>query len=186
MGAIPSTTRAGKTNTLTVVKKPRKKTAKKAVKKDPNMRGKCKQAVGWISKQVVLTTLYRIKGAPGLWVPNSVPNANKILQAKRYLRVQTCTVHLSKMQQLTNALIYDNEGGAVPLPWALDNLQEHFKSETTGDLKVEDKEKLMEIICPNYDKKHFKDYHAMKIIKWYNEIIYSLNEHKKDAKEDTK
>ena len=93
----------------------------------------------------------------------------------RFMKDEAYTVNKSLLSGLGKAVIYKSNAETITLLDAFDNLQKHFKNKSTGDIDPLDKYKTMGIICPNYHPEKFKDYHAKKIIVWYNEIITAIN-----------
>ena len=60
---------------------------------------------------------------------------------------------------------------------AFDNLQEFCDNDVTSsnEQMIVGIKSQMNVICPDYDPDMFKDYHAKKIVKWYDEIITAIN-----------
>jgi len=88
---------------------------------------------------------------------------------------ETYTINKSLLNGLGGAVIYKANGETITLLDAFDNLQKRFKNKSTGDIDPLDKYKIMDIICPDHHPDQFKDYHAKKIVMWYNEIITAIN-----------
>lgn len=128
-----------------------------------------------LSEVVNIEIMYRIKGKQGLFMPVSKPNSSGLLRMVRFMSREAHTVNKSLLEGLGGTLIYKDNGKTITLSNAFDNLQKHFDNEPTGELTVDSKDELMDIICPDYDKDRFKGYHAKKIIMWYNEIVTAIN-----------
>lgn len=143
-----------------------------------------KEGQEWLSEIIDTSTMYRVKGWQGLYTPRTLPSKSGIVKMVRFMSDETHWVSKKELQGLASAVIYktiltDANGKkirvAITLSEALDNLQEHFDSQPTGELSTAQKQDIMEIICPDYDETAFKDYHAKKIVQWYNEIITAIN-----------
>ena len=128
-----------------------------------------------LSEVVNIEIMYRIKGKQGLFMPVSKPNGSGLLRMVRFMSREAHTVSKSLLEGLGGTLIYKDNGKTITLSEAFDNLQKHFDNEPTGELTVDSKDELMDVICPDYDKDKFKGYHAKKIIQWYNEIVSAIN-----------
>ena len=128
-----------------------------------------------LSEVVNIEIMYRIKGKQGLFMPNSMPNKSGLISMVRFMSIERITVSKSLLEGLGGTLIYKDSGKTITLSDAFDNLQKHFDNEPTGELTVDSKDELMDVICPDYDKDKFKGYHAKKIIQWYNEIVTAIN-----------
>ena len=140
-------------------------------KKEPFAEG-----VEWISESVDLNTIFRVKGKSGIWVPITRPNRGGMLGMRRWMTDETITTHKSNLQTMNGAVIFKKKGKTITILEAFDNLQKHFNNNITGEIHTEDQEKIMEIICPKYDPRKFRDYHAKRIIEWYNQIVYTINQ----------
>lgn len=134
-----------------------------------------KEGIEWLSEIIQTEVLYRIKGKQGLFTPVTKPNKGNLLRMVRFMSNEAYTVNKSLLEGLGSVAIYTEHGKDITLSDAFDNLQKHFDNQPTGEIKTENKHLLMEIICPDYDHDRFKDYHAKKIIQWYNEIITAIN-----------
>ncbi len=139
-------------------------------KKKPYAKG-----IDWLSESINIDVMYRIKGRQGLFTPVSRPNKSNLVRMVRFMKDEAYTVDKSILSGLRGAIIYKINGETITLLNAFDNLQKHFKNQSTGDIDSLDKKKTMDIICPGYRPDKFKDYHAKKIVTWYNEIVTAIN-----------
>lgn len=144
--------------------------AVKKPKKKPYAKG-----IDWLSESIDTNVLYRIKGRQGLFIPITKPNKSDLVRMVRFMKDEAYTVNKSLLSRLGKAVLYKCNGETITLLDAFDNLQKHFKNKSTGDIDPLDKYDTMDIICPNYNSDKFKDYHAKKIVMWYNEIITAIN-----------
>lgn len=133
------------------------------------------EGIEWLSKSIDIEVMYRIKGKQGIFMPVSKPNKSGMIRMVRFMLDEAYTVNKFYLQGLSGSVIYKDNGETISLLDAFDNLQKHFKNQSTGDLHLESKEDIMRIICPGFDENRFKDYHAKKIVTWYNEIISAIN-----------
>ena len=134
-----------------------------------------KEGIDWISKVVAIETMYRIKGKQGLFMPITKPNKSGLISMIRFMSTERYTVNKSLLEGLRGVVIYTNSNKTIALTEAFDNLQNHFDNQPTGELDASGKDALMDVVCPDYDKDRFKDYHAKKIIQWYNEMVTKIN-----------
>ena len=144
--------------------------AKKKPQKRPYAKG-----IDWLSESIDTNVMYRIKGKQGLFMPVTKPNKANLIRMIRFMKDEAYTVNKSLLNGLGGAVIYKLDGKTITLLDAFDNLQKHFKNKSTGDIDPLGKYKTMDVICPNYDPDKFRDYHARKIVIWYNEIITAIN-----------
>lgn len=142
----------------------------KKPKKKPYAKG-----IDWLSESIDTNVLYRVKGRQGLFMAVSRPNKSNLVRMARFMQDEAYTVNKSMLNGLGGAIIYKCNGETITLLDAFDNLQKHFKNKSTGDIDPLDKHDTMDIICPGYRPDKFKDYHAKKIVTWYNEIITAIN-----------
>ena len=142
----------------------------KVIKKKPYAKG-----VDWLSESIDTNVMYRIKGRQGLFMPITKPNKSNLVRMVRFMKDEAYTVNKAMLNGLKGAKIYKTNGETITLLDAFDNLQKHFKNKSTGDIDSLDKNKTMDIICPGYRPDKFKDYHAKKIVTWYNEIVTAIN-----------
>ena len=133
------------------------------------------KGIDWLSESIDTNVMYRIKGRQGLFMPITKPNKAGLVRMLRFMSEEVYTVNKSLLSGLGGAIIYKSNGETITLLDAFDNLQKYFKNKSTGDIDPLDKHKIMDIICPNYDPDRFRDYHAKKIVMWYNEIITAIN-----------
>ena len=133
------------------------------------------KGIDWLSESINIDVMYRIKGKQGLFMPVTKPNKSKLVRMVRFMQDEACTVNKSFLSGLGGSVIYKCNGETITLLCAFDNLQKHFKNKSTGDIDPLDKYEIMDIICPEYHTGKFKDYHAKKIVMWYNEIITAIN-----------
>jgi len=142
-------------------------------KKKPYAKG-----IDWLSESIDIDSMYRVKGRPGLFIPITKPNKSGLVRMERfmsrYTTIETHTVHISTLQGLKGVVVYKRTGETITLLEAFDNLQKEFKNQSAGNIDVWDKNNMMEVICPHYHPDKFKDYHAKKIIMWYNEIVSAI------------
>lgn len=139
-------------------------------KKPPYAKG-----IDWLSESIDINVLYRIKGKQGLFMPITKSNKSNLVRMIRFMKDEAYMVNKYHLVGLGGAIIYKANNETITLLDAFDNLQKHFKNQSTGDIDVLDKHDIMDIICPDYHTEKFKDYHAKKIIMWYNEIISAIN-----------
>ena len=142
----------------------------KQPKKKPYAKG-----IEWLSESIDIKVMFRIKGKQGIFMPVTKPNKANMIRMVRFMLDEAYTINKSLLRCLGGSVIYKDDGETISLLDAFDNLQKHFKNQSTGDLHSESKEDIMRIICPGFDEYEFKDYHAQKIITWYNEIISAIN-----------
>lgn len=142
-------------------------------KKPPYAKG-----IEWLSESIDIKVMFRIKGKQGIFMPVTKPNKSNMIRMVRFMLDEAYTINKSLLQCLGGSVIY-TYGGKITLLEAFDNLQKHFKNQPTKNInwnyKLKAKDTIMDIICPNYNPYEFKDYHAKKIITWYNEIISAIN-----------
>lgn len=138
-------------------------------KKPPYAKG-----IDWLSESININILYRIKGKQGLFMLITKPNKSNLVRMIRFMKDEPYTVNKHHLVGLGRAIIYKANRETITLSEAFDNLQKHFKNQPTGELTLWDRQDIMEVICPDYGSE-FKDYHAKKIIMWYNEIITAIN-----------
>lgn len=147
---------------------------------EPQKKPPYKEGAVWLSESLNLNHLYRVKGHQGLFTPRRTPNKSGMIPMQGFMGTNQLIVKRTELEALGGAVIFkdsytDKVQDTITLAEAFDNLQEHFDSKTTGDISILEKSSLKGIICPNYDWDKFKDYHAKKIIGWYNIIIYAIN-----------
>ncbi|KKN24446.1 hypothetical protein LCGC14_0894710 [marine sediment metagenome] len=133
------------------------------------------KGIDWLSESINIDVMYRIKGKQGIFMPITKPNKSDLVRMIRFMKDEAYTVGKSSLLSLGGAKIKKLDGATITLSEAFDNLQKHFKNQSTGDIDSWDKQDIMEVICPNYYPYEFKDYHAKKIIVWYNEIVTAIN-----------
>ena len=145
------------------------------------------EGIEWLSENIDIEVMYRIKGKQGIFMPVSKPNKSGMIRMVRFMLDEAYTVNKFYLQGLSGSVIYKDNGETSSLLDSFDNLQKHFKNQSTycKDLEtstvekqmelIGDKEDIMNVVCPDYDPYRFKDYHVLKIIKWYNEIISAIN-----------
>ena len=144
--------------------------------KIPSQKKKTKQykrGIDWLSEQVDLSILFRIKGVAGLWMPISKPRKNGLLRMERFGADDVkLTVNKNYLTSINNMGIRMADRAVLPFTEALDNLQKNCNNQTTIEFGPDIHEDVfMNILCPNFDPDSFKIYHARKVIKWYNELI---------------
>ena len=139
-----------------------------------------KKGIEWLSEQIDLSVLFRIKGRQGLYLPVTKSNKGGMLRMVRFSdKKESYTVNRNILSGLDQALIKNEKHGEfTTLGQAFDNLQKKFENKIIPqDTYRSDNDVLilyMCIICPGYDPQSFKVYHAIKIILWYNELILSI------------
>lgn len=131
--------------------------------------------IDWLSESIEIDVMYRIRGKQGIFMPVTRLNKGGLVRMVRFMLTEAYTVNKSKLSGLGGAIIYKSNGETITLLDAFDNLQKHFKNQSTGDIDLFDKQDIMDVICPNYHPRKFKDYHAKKVVMWYNEIISAIN-----------
>jgi len=147
-----------------------------------------KEGVEWLSDQIDLDVMFRVKGHQGLFIPASFTrkkgkNAG-IINMKRFMNEkESHVVHVNKLQGLEGFIIIRLKDDPITLGEALDNLQEYCDNKTTTDKRIMGRVAAMEIICPGHDPDEFKPYHAEKIIKWYDEIVTAIAKAQEDLDE---
>ena len=121
--------------------------------------------------------MYRVKGKQGIFMPAIKSNKSGLIRMIRFMSDEAYTVKTTSLEGLRGKIIY-KVGGTITLLEAFDNLQKEFNNQPTEDISWNfslGEESIMDIICLDYDAFRFKDYHAKKIIKWYDEIVSAIN-----------
>jgi len=158
---------------LTEALGPKVKKVEKKPEKKPYAEG-----IDWLSESIDIDVLFRVKGRQGIFTPTTKPNKSGLVRMQRFMSgftlIEAYTVHSSILQGLGGVVIYKENNETITLSEAFDNLQLQFKNQSTGDIDSWDKEDIMAIICPGYHVDKFRDYHAKKIIMWYNEIVSAI------------
>jgi len=157
------------------------------VTKVPTQKDKPKQykrGIDWLSEQIDLSILFRIKGRPGLWMPKSVPKKNGMVRMEEFGSEEECTIDKKNLTGLNNLGIRMYDQSVLPFTEALDNLQKYAQNNIiSNDWHITEIGALstMEVICPGYDNDSFKVYHARKAIQWYNELIIGIRNASKES-----
>jgi len=161
---------------------------------EPKKKPPYKEGAIWLSESLDLNHLYRVKGRQGLFSPMTrqtkkgrvfnEPNKAGMINMQRFMSDERLWTKRTELEALGGAVIYKNTytdkvQDTIPLEEAFDNLQEIYDGKT---IDVDNFMKgiigapeTLNIICPNHDPMKFRDYHAKKIIGWYNIIIHSIN-----------
>ena len=144
--------------------------ATKKPKRRPYAKG-----IDWLSESIDTNVMYRMKGRHGIFMPISKRNKSDLIRMARFMADEAYTVNKSLLEGLGGAIIYKKDGKSISLSEAFDNLQKYFKNQKSGNIDLLDKADIMIVICPGYDPDRFRDYHARKIVIWYNEIVTAIN-----------
>jgi len=118
----------------------------------------------------------RVPGKPGLYIPYTQPNKSGMIKMGRFMRDEFTWVKRERLIRMRGAVIFKgswSEGSqdTITLAEAFDNLHEHYKGKPTGELLAGHQIEIMQIICPSYDPKKFKQYHAKKVIQFRYNIL---------------
>lgn len=147
-------------------------------------KGEFSPGVEWLSESIDMETMFRVKGKQGLWCPKTRPNKAGMLYMNRFMSNEGRIINRTNLQGFGNAVIFTHDGD-LSLLEAFDNLQKHSDNDVIDpDEFLNDPktiEKNMNIIAPNHTQQ-FKEYHARKVVIWYNEIVYAVNEAAKTDK----
>ncbi len=133
------------------------------------------KGIDWLSEVIDIDVLYRIKGRQGLFMPITKTNKSNLIRMVRFMSNEAHTVNKSLFEGLRGAIIYKRNDKTITLSEAFDNLQKHFKNQKSGSIELLDRHEIMEVICPDYHPEKFRDYHAKKVVIWYNEIVSVIN-----------
>ncbi len=129
--------------------------------------------VQWLSETIEIESMFRIKGKQGIFTPLANPNKAGMIRMERFMSTEAYAVHRSTLEALSGLVIYKDNTDTITLLEAFDNLQEFSNNKAISG--GWDNPKMLSIICPDYDKDEFKNHHAKKIIKWYDEIVTAIN-----------
>jgi len=143
---------------------------KQPVKKvrKPRKAKQYKKGIDWISVSIDIPILLRVKGRQGLfWPIKGHEFKSGMIGVHRLLRDEKYHVRKTDLERIGGAFIMMQDGSNTPIADAFDNLQKQFKN---LPCKVATKDQ----ICPGHNPYEFKDYHASKVIKWYNEIVSAI------------
>jgi len=151
------------------------------VPKQKNKPKQYKKGIDWLSEQVDLSVLFRIKGRPGLWWPKVKPQKNGMVRMERFGTDEECTIDKKNLTGLHNLGIRMDDQSVLPFTEALDNIQKHCENKTTDEWGFFSEDTGRQFICPGYDPDSFKRYHARKVIGWYNELIIGIRNASKES-----
>jgi hypothetical protein len=90
----------------------------------------------------------------------------KVINAKDYGLARLSDIHVNTKDAKK---IYAAE--------CIQNLIDAYKFEEINFDQVIDKKMLAELIAPNHTE-DFKEYHAKRVVRWYNSIVHSLSRNK--------
>lgn len=135
----------------------------------------CKEGVERLSESIDTNVLFLIKGHPGFYTARTKPNKSNLVKLVRFMDDETHWVKVKTLQRLSGSLIYKADNTAITIEKAFDNLQEYFDNRPAPSIYLEQPAGIMHFICPGHDREQFKSYHAVRIIRWYNEIVNAIN-----------
>lgn len=133
--------------------------------------------VQWLSETIEINMLFRIKGKQGVFTPVVNPNKAGMILMERFMSTERHTIHRAMLEPLSRLVIHRLGEDPITLLDAFDNIQEHCSNDVTSsdEQMILGVKTQMNVICPKYDPDWFKDHHAKKIVKWYDEIITAIN-----------
>ena len=125
-----------------------------------------------IGEQLEFNQLFRVKGKQGLFVLASLVNKSGMVGVFSFLdsRIKY-TVKVSDLVCLGNLMFSDNQSDTIPISQVFVNYENYIKD---GKTPSSDKE-LMNALVPNYDPEKFKMYHAVQVVKWFDDVVKKVN-----------
>jgi len=124
-----------------------------------------------VIESIDFNNLFRAKGTPGVFVLRSKVNKSGMISIAEFLNYnKTKTVKAADLECLGHFAFKKNDSTSISMKEVFLNIEKYLAK----GLDIEFIE--MSEIVPDYDKNEFKNYHAAKVLNWYENIMERLTE----------
>lgn len=122
--------------------------------------------------------LFRVKGKQGLFTVNSKVNKSGMVNVIPFLdHKEKYTVKATNLICLGHLYFQKMDAEVLQISDVFNNYEKYLEKRPVPKITPE----IMGILVPDYDPYNFKDYHAKQIVKWYDEIIFKIEQNEKET-----